>query len=121
MAAALKRLVGLPGAAWGTALAHCGVGIVLIGIVGATAWREERISVMKPGETVSLAGLDVGYVGATPFTGPNYTAERGRFVVSQDGQQITTLEPEKREFQPGRQVTSEVGLHQFVASATSMS
>ena len=113
MAAALKRLVGLPGAAWGTALAHCGVGIVLIGIVGVTAWREERISVMKPGETVSLAGLDVGYVGATPFTGPNYTAERGRFVVSQDGQQITTLEPEKREFQPGRQVTSEVGLHQF--------
>ena len=113
LAAALKRLVGLPGAAWGTALAHCGVGIVLIGIVGVTAWREERISVMKPGETVSLAGLDVGYVGATPFTGPNYTAERGRFVVRQDGREITTLEPEKREFQPGRQVTSEVGLHQF--------
>ena len=113
LAAALKRLVGLPGAAWGTALAHCGVGIVLIGIVGVTAWREERISVMKPGETVSLAGLEVGYVGATPFTGPNYTAERGRFVVRQDGREITTLEPEKREFQPGRQVTSEVGLHQF--------
>jgi cytochrome c-type biogenesis protein CcmF len=112
--AALKRLAGLPGAAWGMALAHAGLGIVLIGIVGVTAWREERIMVMKPGDAVSLAGLDVTYVGATPFTGPNYTADRGRFVVRRDGQEITTLEPEKREFQPGRQVTSEVGLHQFL-------
>ena len=53
IAAALKRLVGLPGAAWGTALAHCGVGIVLIGIVGVTAWREERIAVMKRGDVSS--------------------------------------------------------------------
>ena len=111
--AALQRLAGLPGAAWGTALAHAGVGIMVIGIVGVTAWREERIAVMKSGDVVSLAGLDVTYLGATPFTGPNYTAERGRFVVRQDGRDITTLNAEKREFQPGRQVTSEVGLHQF--------
>jgi cytochrome c-type biogenesis protein CcmF len=65
LAAALKRLVGLPGAAWGTALAHAGVGIVIIGIVGVPR-REERIAVLKPGDTVSLAGLDIGYVGATP-------------------------------------------------------
>ena len=43
--AALKRLAGLPGAAWGMALAHAGLGIVLIGIVGVTAWREERIMI----------------------------------------------------------------------------
>jgi cytochrome c-type biogenesis protein CcmF len=112
--AALRRLAWLPGAAWGTALAHAGLGIVLIGIVGVTAWREERIAVMKPGDVVSLAGLDVTFAGATPFTGPNYTADRGRFVVRQDSRVISTLEPEKREFQPGRQVTSEVGLHQFL-------
>jgi cytochrome c-type biogenesis protein CcmF len=113
MAAALRRLAGLPGASWGTTLAHAGIGVLLIGIVGVTAWREERIAVMKPGDILSLSGLDIAYLGATPFTGPNYTAERGRFVVKQDGREITTLEAEKRTFQPGRQVTSEVGLHQF--------
>jgi cytochrome c-type biogenesis protein CcmF len=51
---------------------------------------------------MSLAGLDIAFLGATPFTGPNYTAERGRFVVKQGGREITTLEPEKHEFQPGR-------------------
>jgi len=34
-------------------------------------------------------------------------------VVRQGGSEITTLTPEKRLFQPGRQTTSEVGLHQF--------
>ena len=111
--AALKRLMGLPGASFGTALAHAGVGILLIGVVGTTAWREERIAVMKPGDQLSIAGVDVAFLGATPFTGPNYTAERGRFVVRQGGSEITTLTPEKRLFQPGRQTTSEVGLHQF--------
>ena len=64
---------------------------------------------------LSIAGLDVAFLGATPFTGPNYTAERGRFVVKQGGSEISTLAPEKRQFQPGRQVTSEVGLHQFLS------
>ena len=115
VAAALRRLAGLPGASWGTALAHAGIGVLVIGIVGVTAWREERIAVMKPGDQVSIAGLDVAFLGATPFTGPNYTAERGRFVVKQGGSEISTLAPEKRQFQPGRQVTSEVGLHQFLS------
>src|SRR5262245_56224605 len=113
LAAALRRLAGLPGASFGTVLAHAGIGVLVIGIVRATAWREERIAVMKPGDQVTLAGLEIAFQGATPFTGPNYTAERGRFVVRQGGTEITTLMPEKRQFQPGRQVTSEVGLHQF--------
>jgi cytochrome c-type biogenesis protein CcmF len=115
MAAALRRLAGLPGASFGTVLAHAGVGVLVIGIVGVTAWREERIAVMKPGDQVNLAGLAIVFQGATPFTGPNYTAERGRFVVMESGREISTLAPEKRQFQPGRQVTSEVGLHQFLS------
>jgi cytochrome c-type biogenesis protein CcmF len=113
VAAALRRLAGLPGASFGTVLAHAGIGVLIIGIVGVTAWREERIAVMKPGDQVNLAGLEIVFQGATPFTGANYTAERGRFVVMERGREITTLAPEKRQFQPGRQVTSEVGLHQF--------
>ncbi len=113
VAAALRRLAGLPGASFGTVLAHAGLGVLIIGIVGVTAWREERIAVMKPGDQVNLAGLAIVFQGATPFTGPNYTAERGRFVVMESGREISTLAPEKRQFQPGRQVTSEVGLQQF--------
>jgi hypothetical protein len=38
---------------------------------------------------MSLAGLDIAFLGATPFTDPNYTAERGRFVVKQGGREST--------------------------------
>ena len=59
VAAALRRLAACRAASWGTALAHAGIGVLVIGIVGVTAWREERIAVMKPGDQASIAGLDV--------------------------------------------------------------
>ncbi len=37
-AAAFGRAVGLPRSAWGTAIAHFGVGVCLLGIVGETQW-----------------------------------------------------------------------------------
>jgi cytochrome c biogenesis factor len=36
--AALRRAAGLPRSAWGTALAHFGIGVTLLGIVAVTAW-----------------------------------------------------------------------------------
>ena len=42
--AALQRAIGLPRSAWGTAFAHFGLGVTLLGIVAVTAWGSERIS-----------------------------------------------------------------------------
>jgi cytochrome c-type biogenesis protein CcmF len=49
--AALRRAVGLPRSAWGTAFAHFGIGVTLLGIVAVTAWGSERIAEIKPGDT----------------------------------------------------------------------
>ncbi len=108
-----SRLKGLPGQAFGMMLAHLGVGVMVIGIVAITAWREEVITVLKPNESLQMAGTTVTFLGETPLTGPNYTAEVGRFDVSIGGTKITTLTSEKRVFQPSRQPTTEVGLHAF--------
>ena len=39
-----RRLAILPRSAYGTTLAHVGLGMLVVGIVATTAWREERSS-----------------------------------------------------------------------------
>src|SRR5271165_6781497 len=53
--AALGRAMGLPRSAWGTAFAHFGIGVTLLGIVGVTAWGSERIAAIKPGDNLDIA------------------------------------------------------------------
>jgi cytochrome c-type biogenesis protein CcmF len=53
---------------------------------------------MSPGDVSDIAGYQFKFEGVSQFPGPNYTANRGRFLVSRDGQQIATLEPEKRTY-----------------------
>src|SRR5258707_498351 len=43
-----QRAVGLPRSVWGTAIAHLGMGITLLGIVSVSTWASERIVAVKP-------------------------------------------------------------------------
>ncbi|MGE0701608.1 MAG: heme lyase CcmF/NrfE family subunit, partial [Hyphomicrobiaceae bacterium] len=52
----IRRLASLPRSAWGTTLAHAGVGLMVLGIVATTAWQAERIVAMKAGERAEIAG-----------------------------------------------------------------
>jgi cytochrome c-type biogenesis protein CcmF len=107
----LRRLKGQPRSAFGTALAHFGVGLMVVGIVATSAYREEKILVMKAGETTQLAGYALTFRGAAPRTGPNYREEVGVFDVMRDGNAITVLEPSKRIYDVPPQPTSESGIH----------
>jgi cytochrome c-type biogenesis protein CcmF len=115
IAVAWARLTGLPRSSIGMTLAHSGVGLIIIGIVAVSAWREERILVMKAGDETAIAGYSVRYLGENPLTGPNYTGEAGRFAVSRNGESLATLVSEKRFFEPGRVPTTEVGLRETAA------
>ena len=108
-----QRTRGLPRSAWGTALAHAGVGVMVLGIVGITAWREEKVELVKPGEVISIAGMDVKFGGVVPLTGPNFSGETGAFDISVDGELITTLNSDKRLYSATRQPTTEAGIYPF--------
>jgi cytochrome c-type biogenesis protein CcmF len=106
-----RRLRNLPRSAYGTLLAHSGVGLAVIGIVATTAWREEAILALKPGEATDLAGYHLTFEGVAPRQGPNYRERVGRFSVTRNGEQITTLTPSKREFTVERSATTESAIH----------
>jgi len=108
---AWRRLVGLPRSAIGTALAHFGVGMLVVGVVATSAYREERILVMKPGEEVSVAGYNIAFRGVAPGTGPNYREEAGVFDVTRGGAPVARLEPSRRTYDMPPMPTTESGIH----------
>ena len=111
LAEAGRRLANLPRSAYGGALAHAGLGLVVIGIVATTAWRSESILAMKPKESADIAGYHLTFEGVAPREGPNYRERVGLFKVTRNGQGRDELEPSKREFTVERSGTTEAGIH----------
>ena len=106
-----RRARNLPRAAYGSALAHAGLGVMVIGLVATTAWRSERIEALAPGATVDIAGYELTFEGVKEGLGPNYKELAGIFRVTRDGQPVTTLIPSKRAYPVEKSATTEAGIH----------
>jgi len=107
----LRRLRHLPRSAYGTALAHFGVGMMVVGIIATSAYKTEHVLLMKDGDRVEVAGFEVAFEGATEAQGPNYREQLGNFTVTRNGQPITTLHPSKRLYDAPPQPTTEAGIY----------
>ena len=106
-----QRMVNLPRSAYGMTIAHIGMAVLVAGVTGASAWKQERVESLKPGEHIDLVGYRFTFEGAREVQGPNYSAIEGRYVVSRDGQTIAVLTPEKRNFSQPAQQTTEAAIH----------
>jgi cytochrome c-type biogenesis protein CcmF len=109
-AISLRRAVGLPRSTWGTAFAHAGLGVALLGIVCETTWNSERIVAIKPGEVVAVAGYQARLEGVVQRQGPNYREQIARFSVLRDGAPVGELSPSKRSFSARGAATTEAAL-----------
>ncbi len=107
---AWRRLSGLPRSAFGTALAHAGLGISVLGIVAVTTFEAEHITSMKPGETAELGGYSLRFDGVQPGVGPNFTEDRAHFTVSRGGVAFAEMSSAKRVFTASRTATTESGI-----------
>ncbi len=107
---AWRRLRGLPRSAFGTALAHAGLGITVLGIIAVTTFEGENITSMKPGETAQLGGYSLRFEGMQPGVGPNFTEDRARFTVRRGGLVVADMSSSKRVFTASRTATTEAGI-----------
>ncbi|MBV8922466.1 heme lyase CcmF/NrfE family subunit [Bradyrhizobium sp.] len=110
LATAARRARGLPRSVWGSAFAHAGLGIALIGIVCETTWNTEHIGTMKAGDSVNVAGYELKLEGLTPRPGPNYRELAASFSVSLDGEPLSVMTPSKRTFTTRGMSTTEAAL-----------
>lgn len=107
----LRRAGGLPRSAWGTMIAHAGLGLTLIGIVCETTWSSEYIATMKPGDVASISGYNLQLVDLGERQGPNFREMIGRFTVATGaGRAIGVMTPSKRSFAARGSATTEAAL-----------
>ncbi|MBR0738444.1 heme lyase CcmF/NrfE family subunit [Bradyrhizobium liaoningense] len=109
-ATVLHRARGLPRSAWGSAFAHAGLGVALIGIVCETTWNSEYIATMKQNDVAHVAGYDVKLDGLLQRQGPNYREMIAEFNVSRDGEKLSVMAPSKRNFTTRGSSTTEAAL-----------
>ena len=108
--AKMRRLRKLPGADWGKAIAHGGLGITMFGVAGLTAWEIEDIRVVQLGEQFSVGAYEMVLEDVREVEGPNYFATQGSVRVSRDGRDVAVLTPEKRVYPVARMPTTEASI-----------
>jgi cytochrome c-type biogenesis protein CcmF len=109
----LGRARGLPRAAWGSALAHAGIGIALLGVVAESGWSVERVAMLKPGERLAIAQFDLRFNGMVQRNGPNWRDDVGRFEIRRTGVLVATAEPARRTYVATGAATTEAGIVTF--------
>jgi cytochrome c-type biogenesis protein CcmF len=109
LATARMRAAGLPRSTWGTAVAHSGIAMTLLGVVCQT-WATERIIALKPNQTVALSGYDLSFDGLVQHSGPNFREQAAKFTVRSGGNVVGVMEPSKRSFASRDTTTNEAAL-----------
>ena len=109
MAVAWRKARGLPRSAWGTAIAHAGVGLTVIG-VAATAWGVEAIGSLKPGERLNAGGYEVRLERVVPRIEANYREDVALLTVFGSGRELGTIETMKRLYVTRGMPTTEAGI-----------
>ncbi len=109
--AAWRKLRQLPRASLGMTLAHAGLAVAILGMTGASAWKEERVANLAPGGTLAAGPYDYRLERVERIEGPNYWAYRAHFAVTRDGAAVALLAPERRFYMVQRMPTTEAAIH----------
>ena len=108
-AVVLRRAFGLPLSAWGSAFAHAGMGITVIGIA-ATAWGVEAIATVKPGDQVTVGRYTLTLEKTFNRKEQGYHEDVARFIIREGTQEIAPVETMRR-IHVGREMpTTEAGI-----------
>src|SRR3989338_2760986 len=94
----MQRASGQSLSYYGMQFAHLGVAVFIIGVTMVKGYETERDVRMDVGDTVQAGGYEFRFNGVTDTQGPNYVAGQGRISVSRNGELVTELLPEKRQY-----------------------
>jgi cytochrome c-type biogenesis protein CcmF len=106
----LRKPGRISAAFWGQHMAHLGLAVVVIGVVGVKGYEVERDVRMKVGDTVTIAPYTFELRSLDEVLGPNYKAIRGGVDVLRDGRVMEVLQPEKRRYFSSAMPMTEAGI-----------
>lgn len=110
----LSRLSRLPRADWGKAVAHAGLGVTIFAVSAMLSWKTEDIRVVAVGDSYTLGDYDIRLANVENIEGPNYFSTMAFLEVRKDGELLTTMTPEKRNYPVAAMPTTEAAIDSSV-------
>jgi cytochrome c-type biogenesis protein CcmF len=109
LALAFRKAGSLPRSAWGTSLAHAGIGLTVIGIA-ATAWGAEALGVLKPGQSLAAGPYTARLEQVVPRREANYEEEVATFTILSNRSEKGQVQSMKRLYLTRGMPTTEAGI-----------
>ena len=96
----------------GMAVAHLGVGFLILGITASSVWQVEKIIKMKLKSDTKINEYQIVFNKIKEVKGSNYLALRGDFLIyNKEKKIIGKLQPENRFYPITGNFTSEASIH----------
>ena len=105
-----RGATGITRSALGMSVAHFGVGVFTLGVTVVSAFSIETDNLLRPGGTLSAGHYEFAMRELSDVRGPNYIAKEGVVDVRHDGEFVTQLRPQKRQYQVQKNWMTEAGI-----------
>jgi cytochrome c-type biogenesis protein CcmF len=94
----------------GMYLAHFGVGVFMLGATVASAYKLETDVSARPGDTVEAGGYEFAFKSMQQVEGPNFIADEAEFELRNDGELVSVLKPQIRQYRVQREPMTEAAI-----------
>ncbi|HEX8363701.1 MAG TPA: heme lyase CcmF/NrfE family subunit [Allosphingosinicella sp.] len=95
---------------WGMAIAHLGIAVSLAGMASESAFTQERLIALRPGQSTAVGPFSIRFDQVAPVAGPNWTAVEAQLTVRRGEGRAFTMRPQARMFSSPAQPTSEADI-----------
>ncbi len=106
----LRNCQKLSASYWGMLCAHIGIAVCALGVGLSSVYDVQKDLRMLPGDSQEVAGYEFRFDRLDNIQGPNYTASRGQISAFKNGQLVSVLYPEKRNYPTRNQVMTEADI-----------
>ena len=107
----IVRLVGRNRRRYGGYLVHAAVVLLAIGIAGSSAYQTVRERALGTGQSMTVAGYTLTYLGVGSHQDANAIATRATVDVSRGGRHVATLHPGKNTYPVEQTTSNEVSIY----------
>jgi len=105
-----RNLLRVPLATWGMVISHFGIAVALLGMASESAFTDEKLVAVAPGEATQLSGFTITLESVDPIAGPNWTAMEAQITAQRGDGAPVVLNPQSRHFWAPVQQTTESAL-----------
>jgi cytochrome c-type biogenesis protein CcmF len=96
---------------FGSYVVHAAVVVAFIAIAVSSSMRQQTELHFVKGQTQSVSGFDLTFLGVEERAEPHRTSIIGRFALAREGKQIATLEPRMNQYQMMREPIGTPSVH----------